>query len=66
MEKSEDETNTDNNAYNSIGDDTIDENIYAPKSSCKRNRELNTGKLTLAMFKNRLHKDYQEERYVPK
>ena len=35
MEKSEDETNTDNNAYNSIGDDTIDENIYAPKSSCK-------------------------------
>ena len=35
MEKSEDETNTDNNAYNSIRDDTIDENIYAIKSSCK-------------------------------
>ena len=35
MEKSEDETNTDNNAYNSIRDDTIDDNIYEPKSSCK-------------------------------
>ena len=35
MEKSEDETNTDNNAYNSIRDDTFDENIYAPNSSCR-------------------------------
>ena len=35
MEKSEDKTNTDNNAYNSIRDDTIEVNIYAPNSSCK-------------------------------
>ena len=35
MEKSEDETNTDNNAYNSIRNDTIDESIYMPNSSCK-------------------------------
>ena len=36
------------------------------KQQLQRNRELNTEKLTLAMFKNRLHKDDQEERYVPK
>ena len=35
MEKSEDKTNADNNAYNSICDDTIDENIFAPNSSYK-------------------------------